>query len=162
MHKEVLIQKNSFLVYRIGADLFASNSDEVRNILEVSMVIKDKDAGSQFINNNGNKIPIYEIAEDLSIAQNRDINSSVLVLEMSNIKLMAGFVVDEVISLVDIKQENLIEIPRIGNKYRLEYIDRIAKINEKIIRILNIQNIITRNVNLLKSSNLKQKQIVFQ
>jgi len=161
MYKENFNYNKSFLVYRIGDDLFASDSDQVRNILDTSYISKNSPQHSPVININGNEIPLLDIAQKMDISNPTQINPCLIIIDFNNNESeMIGIIVDEVKALIDIQNENFVEVPRIGSLYREEYINRIAKINEEIIRILDLKNIVNREFKILKNSHMYQKQIV--
>ncbi|HAF31007.1 MAG TPA: hypothetical protein DCG75_18370 [Bacteroidales bacterium] len=163
MFKETLNTRKSFLIYRIGDNLFASDSDQVRNIVDTTFIVKDSEQQSLIININGKEIPVFNISEIIGNKKPESTNQLIIVMEIKNYKSqITSFIVDEVKELIDIQNENCIKIPMNEIKYCERYINKMVKINNEFIGILDIENLVNSEVDVIKNQFSKQKHAICQ
>lgn len=162
MFKKTLNCRESILIYRIGDNLFASDSDQVRNILDTSCIIKDWEQQSLVTNINGKRIPLFNISERLGNKKTESIHRVIIVMETKNYNTpIISFMVDEIKKLIDVKNEDYIKLPCIGFKNCEKYIKKMVKINNEFIGILDIENLINSENERIKNQYSNQKQAIY-
>jgi len=99
------------------------------------------------INLRGNIIPLYGLRSRFNLAEKElDSNSIVIIAQTGNEKQrIVGFIVDAVSDVVSITKEDLSETPQFDNKVDVQFIEKIGKIGNRMIIIINLVNFFSEN-----------------
>ena len=152
----------SYLSFKLGDELFAANVAKVLNILEMTKITKVPKAPKYMkgvINLRGAVLPVIDTRikfemEETEITKNTCI--LVLDINMDNDSIHVGALVDSVQEVLEIEKEEIEPPPSIGNKYKSEFIDGMAKLNDEFIMILNMDRVFsTDELTSLKVSTEK-------
>jgi purine-binding chemotaxis protein CheW len=159
MSEEKISKINSYLTFKLGNEFFAANVSKVLNILEMTKVTKVPKAPAYMkgvINLRGSVLPLVDtrIKFDMPEAEYTT-NTCILVLDilLNNESVHVGALVDSVQEVIEIDEKNIQPPPSIGTRYRSEFIEGIAKVEEEFIMILNMDLIFsTDELCILKQS----------
>jgi len=135
---------NSFLSFRLGDELFASNVGKVLEILEIPKITKVPRSPAFMrgvVNLRGNVLPVIDTRIKFGLPTIDDtINSCILVLnlELEGKSIVLGTIVDQVQEVMEIDESSIQQLPTVGARYKTEFIDGMVKKDDQFIMLLNI------------------------
>jgi purine-binding chemotaxis protein CheW len=157
---------NSYLTFKLGNEFFAANVSKVLNILEMTKVTKVPKAPSYMkgvINLRGAVLPLVDTRIKFDMPETEyTTNTCILVLDitLNNESVHVGALVDSVQEVLEIDDANIQPPPSIGTKYKSEFIEGVAKVEEEFIMILNMDLIFsTDELSLLKETFHEEEHI---
>lgn len=159
MSNETKNRINSYLTFKLGDEFFAANVSKVLNILEMTKITKVPKAPSYMkgvINLRGSVLPLIDTRIKFDMPETEyTTNTCILVLDifLNNETVHVGALVDSVQEVIELDDANIQPPPSIGTRYRSEFIEGIAKVDEEFIMILNMDLIFsTDELSLLKET----------
>jgi purine-binding chemotaxis protein CheW len=151
---------NSYLTFKLGEEIFGANVSKVLNILEMTKITKVPKAPNYMkgvINLRGAVLPLIDTRLKFDMPETEyTTNTCILVLdiELNGESVHVGALVDCVQEVIEIDDSQIQPPPSIGSKYKSEFIEGMAKINEEFIMLLNMDLIFSTNeLSLLKDSS---------
>ena len=135
---------NSYLSFCLGEEIFAANVSKVLNILEmtkVTKVPKSPEYMKGVINLRGQVLPLIDTRLKFGMTETEyTTNTCILVLDINieHESVQLGAIVDAVREVVEINDINIQPPPSIGSKYKSEFIEGVAQINEDFVMLLNM------------------------
>jgi len=162
MNEKEIIQANisSYLTFKLGDEIFAANVGKVLNILEMTKVTKVPKAPVYMkgvINLRGSVLPLIDTRIKFEMEETvYTTNTCILVLDinMNGESVHVGALVDSVQEVLEFDDRQIQPPPSIGTRYKSEFIDGMAKINDDFIMILNMDMVFsTEELSLLKESS---------
>lgn len=151
---------NSYLSFKLGEEIFGANVSKVINILEITKITKVPKAPSYMkgvINLRGTVLPLIDTRIKFDMGETiYTPNTCILVLDLdvSGEIIRVGALVDSVQEVLEIDETEIMPPPSIGSKYKSEFIEGIAKINDDFIMLLNMDLIFSSSeLSLLKDSS---------
>ncbi len=135
---------NSYLTFKLGNEFFAANVSKVLNILEMTKVTKVPKAPAYMkgvINLRGSVLPLVDTRIKFDMPETEyTANTCILVLDiiLSNESVHVGALVDSVQEVLELDDANIQPPPSIGTRYRSEFIEGVAKVEDEFIIILNM------------------------
>ena len=162
MNEKEIIQANisSYLTFKLGDEIFAANVGKVLNILEMTKVTKVPKAPVYMkgvINLRGSVLPLIDTRIKFEMEETvYTTNTCILVLDinMNGESVHVGALVDSVQEVLEFDDRQIQPPPSIGTKYKSEFIEGMAKINDDFIMILNMDMVFsTEELSLLKESS---------
>ena len=158
--KDSATKINSYLTFMLGEEIFGANVAKVLNILEMTKITKVPKAPSYMkgvINLRGSVLPLIDTRIKFDMGETvYTPNTCILVLDidMSGETVHVGALVDSVQEVLEIDDANIQPPPSIGSKYKSEFIEGMAKINDDFIMLLNMDLIFSSSeLSLLKESS---------
>jgi purine-binding chemotaxis protein CheW len=150
---------NSYLTFKLGNEVFGANVGKILNILEMTKITKVPKAPSFMkgvINLRGSVLPLIDTRIKFELPETEyTANTCILVLdiELQNEPVHVGALVDAVQEVIEIDDSQIQPPPSIGSKYRSEFIEGMAKINDEFIMLLNMDMIFSNSeISLLRDS----------
>lgn len=143
--------KQSYLTFNLGNEIFAANVEKVLNILEmtpITKVPKSPDYMKGVINLRGNVLPVIDLRIKFGMPPSEiTVDSCIVVLntEIENDMIVLGTLVDGVSEVLEIEEEKIEPSPTIGTKYKPEFLKGIWKRENGFVMILNIDLIFSTN-----------------
>ncbi len=151
---------NSYLSFKLGEEIFGANVSKVLNILEITKITKVPKAPVYMkgvINLRGSVLPLIDTRIKFDMGETvYTPNTCILVLDidMNGEIVHVGALVDSVHEVLEIEDTQILPPPSIGSKYKSEFIEGIAKINDDFIMLLNMDLIFSSSeLSLLKDSS---------
>ncbi len=138
---------NSFLSFKLGEETYAANVSKVLNILEmvkITKVPKAPDYMKGVINLRGTVLPLVDTRIKFGLEETAyTSNTCILVLdiEMEGETVQVGALVDSVQEVLELNNEEILPPPSIGKKYKSEFIEGMAKMDDQFIMVLNMDMI---------------------
>ena len=159
MSNDIKSKINSYLTFKLGDEFFAANVSKVLNILEMTKITKVPKAPPYMkgvINLRGSVLPLVDTRIKFDMPETEYTNNTcILVLDviLNNETVHVGALVDSVQEVLEFDDANIQPPPSIGIRYRSEFIEGIAKVEEEFIMILNMDLIFsTDELSILKES----------
>jgi len=141
----------NYVVFRLATEIFAipvSIAHEIIGYQEVTEV-PDMDSFIKGVTNvRGNIMPVIDLRQKFDMPEKEvDIDTAIIVLDMQidNKNYRLGIIVDKVISVLEIKDAEILPVPNVGSKYNSNFVNGISKIESDYVVILNIIKIFTKN-----------------
>lgn len=159
-------KNNSYLSFRLGKEEFASHVNKVINILEMSRITKVPKAPEYMkgvINLRGTVLPVIDTCykfglDPIEFTENTCI--VVMDLKLGDDNVLVGALVDEVISVLEISQNEILPPPNIGNKFKSEFITGMVKVEENFVMVLDMEKVFdSEELMELKSKMKKESQV---
>ena len=129
-----------FVVFKLGSESFAINTNKVQNISEmisITSVPKSPEYIKGLINLRGNIKPLVDIRMLLSIVDDNE-TENIIILKIGEEEV--GIAVDRVIEVLEIEEDKM---KSLENKPK-EYVDGVVNIEDDIITIINVDKILSK------------------
>jgi len=150
---------NSYLTFKLDNEYFAANVSKVLNILEMTKITKVPKSPPYMkgvINLRGAVLPLIDTRIKFDMPETEfTTNTCILVLEIEiqGDTIHVGALVDSVHEVIELEKKQILPAPSIGNKYKSEFIEGIAKVEEDFVMILDMDLIFsTDEITMLKDS----------
>ncbi len=138
---------NSFLTFKIGNELFATNVSKVHHILEMQRITEIPDAPDYFkgvINLRGTVLPVADLnikfgMPPLEFTKDTCIIVTDVLIENDTISI--GLLVEAVSEVMEITENQILPPPSIGAKYKSKFIHGMVQSGEQFILLINIDTI---------------------
>ncbi len=144
MNQDNLSKINSYLSFKLGEEEFAAHVGKVLNILEMTKITEVPRAPEYMkgvINLRGTVLPVIDTRIKFGMPPTEyTTNTCIIVLdiEMDSESIHVGALVDAVQAVLEIDKGAIMPPPSIGSKYKSDFIEGVANIDEKFIMILNM------------------------
>ena len=130
-----------------GADI--RNISEVLEYCEVTRVPRSPSNMAGVINLRGHVVPVINLRDEFELSPREpDVDTCIVIFEFNDDfhqTHLLGCIVDSVSEVMEISPEQLTEPPKIGNHIDPSFIDHIAKVDEKFIILVNMQQILSQD-----------------
>ncbi len=139
---------NQYVVFSVENEEYGIPILSVQEIISLPGITKISgvpDYIPGIINLRGNIIPLYVLRSKFNMeAKELNSNSIVIIVETgSEKKRTVGFIVDAVSDVVSITDDNLSETPEFSTTIDINYIEKIGKVGNRLIVIINLFNFFT-------------------
>ena len=132
---------------RLEDELFAIEAESVREILDLTPITRVPNASAfvfGLINVRGAVVPLADFRVMFGMERrppNQDTRIVVIEIEMEGEAIVAGLLADKVHDVTDIEAASIEEAPKVGMRWRPEFIKGIGKRNGGFIIIPNLERI---------------------
>lgn len=153
----------SFLSFQLEDETFAVNVHKVLEVLEKQHITKVPNAPHYIkgvINFRGEVIPVIESRDKFNMSPR--VNNDKIVIIVLDVKkkgnnIMVAAIADQVRDVLEIKPDQIAEVPEMGSNYNTEFITGMVKVDDGFMMILDIDKIFSEEeINLLNVSNLEE------
>lgn len=139
---------HKYLIFTIQDELYGIPIGKVREVIRYVNITPVHDVNpflKGVINLRGKIVPVIDMRLKFGLKEQEYNERSVfLIVDMTGKEIYnIGISVDKVHDVVNINQEDFEKAPEIGLKLKNQFLYGIAKIEEKIVMILNIDQILT-------------------
>ncbi len=151
MNSENITKINTFLSFKLGEEEFAAHVGKVLNILEMTKITEVPKAPEYMkgvINLRGTVLPVIDTRIKFGMPKTEyTTNTCIIVLdiEMDGDSIHVGALVDSVQAVLELDNSKIMPAPSIGSKYKSEFIEGVANIDDKFIMILNMDAVFSSN-----------------
>ncbi len=156
---------SSYLSFKLADEEFALHVEKVLNILEMTKITEIPKAPYYMkgvINLRGTVLPVIDTRLKFGMTKTEYTEKTCIIvmeLTLDNNVVLVGSLVDEVLSVLEIASNEIQAPPSIGSKYRAEFINGMAKVNEKFTMLLDMEKVFTLNELFVLKDNMKQEVI---
>lgn len=144
-----LTATRSYLSFKLEDETFAVEVAKVLEILEIppiTKVPKSPPFMTGVINLRGSVLPVIDTRVKFNLDPTEyTINTCIVVFKVQTGQdsLTLGALVDSVQEVLEIDPQQVHASPSLGNKYRSEFILGMARVNDRFLMILNIDEVFT-------------------
>ena len=137
----------SYLTFKLGDEEFAAHVSKVLNILELTKITevpKSPNYMTGVITLRGSVLPVIDTRIKFGMTPTEFTPSTCIVvmdIDLEGESVHVGALVDSVQAVVEIEHDQIMPPPSLGNKYRSEFIEGVANINDKFVMILNMDEV---------------------
>ena len=140
-------ETTQYLTFKLEEEVFAVDVAKIREILDFTLATKvpgTPDFMRGVVNVRGNVVPVVDmrLKFGLSITE-KTVDTCIVVMEIAveDDKTVLGALVDSVQEVFELEANQIEPPPRIGSRWRTEFIKGIGKRNEELIIILDIDRV---------------------
>lgn len=160
----VRAKAGKYLTFKLGDEIYGLEILKVQEIIgmmKITAVPKMPEFIRGVINLRGKIIPVVNLRVKFNMPrQENTVKSCIIVVQIrqqSNIFTM-GILVDEVSEVLNISQEQIDDPPSFGSAVDVDFIMGMGKIIQKVVILLDIDNVITKEeADIIHTSNIKGK-----
>jgi purine-binding chemotaxis protein CheW len=142
-------ESNSYLTFRLGDETFGAHVSQVLNILDLTNITdvpKTPVYMKGVINLRGMVLPVIDARIKFGMSEKEYTSNTCIVvmdLDLDGETIHIGTIVDEVVSVIEIEENQIEPPPSIGNKYKSEFIYGMAKEEEDFIMLLDMNKVLS-------------------
>ncbi len=137
-------QVNKYLTFYIKNQVFGipiADVVQITGMQEIEEVPEFPSYAKGIINLRGIIVPIIDVRLRLK-KQEIEYNERTCIIVTNIEGLYIGFIVDSVNEVINIYNENISEPPQVGNNYVITYITGLAKLDKKIIILIDLNKLL--------------------
>lgn len=147
MAEPVKSKTNQYVTFRLGEEIFALDVFRVLEVLDLMSITKVPQS-SEFmcgvINVRGSVVPVVDLRLKFGLSPiDNTVTTRIMVAEIDfeGETIVTGALADAVLDVMDILPESIEPPPKVGSRRGIEFIDGIARQDDRFIMILNIDRI---------------------
>jgi purine-binding chemotaxis protein CheW len=136
------------LTLKLDDEIFAIEADRVREILDLVPITAVPNASrfaSGLVNVRGRIVPLADLRVAFGMRQmddNQDTRIVVVESEIEGEPTVVGILADKVYDVTDISHEAIEDVPRVGMRWRADYVSGVGKRQGQFIIIPDLQRIL--------------------
>ncbi len=144
MSRESITETTQYLTFKLDDEVFAVDVAKVREILDFTPATKvpgTPEFMRGIINVRGNVVPVVDMRLKFGLTQTeKTVDTCIVVMEIAvdDDTTVLGALVDSVQEVFELEPGQIEPPPRIGTRWRTEFIRGIGKRNNELIIILDI------------------------
>jgi purine-binding chemotaxis protein CheW len=147
MNASEITESAQYLTFRLEDEVFAINVAQVREVLDLTKITKvprTPDFMRGVINVRGNVVPVVDLRLKFGLPKTTNtLDTRIVVMELllEGETTVVGALADSVHEVMDLEPANIEKPPKIGSRWRSEFIRGIGKQEDQFIIILDIDRI---------------------
>ncbi len=147
LKETALADTGQYLTFKIGDEVFALEVSQVREVLDMSRITRvprAPDFMRGVINVRGSVVPVVDLRLKFGLTQTENtVDTRIVVMEISldGESAVLGALADSVDEVIELAPAHIENPPRIGMRWRTEFIKGIGKRDDKFIIILDIDRV---------------------
>lgn len=147
MSDTTLSEAALYLTFKLGDEVFSIDVAQVREVLELSTITKVPQAPEFMrgvINVRGSVIPVVDLRLKFGMTRTEEtVYTRIIVmdLDLDGETTVLGAMADSVHEVIELDGGSIEDPPKIGSRWRTEFIKGIGKRNEEFIIILDIDRV---------------------
>jgi purine-binding chemotaxis protein CheW len=165
MSAAAITDTTQFLTFKLDHEIFAVDVAKVREILDFTPAVKvpgTPEFMRGVINVRGNVVPVVDMRLKFGMSQTeKTVDTCIVILEMTVEEdvTVLGALVDSVQEVFEMEAGQIEPPPKIGTRWRTEFIKGIGKHNNELIIILNVDTVFsTDELAVFRNSGLTAPQ----
>ena len=147
MSTTAITETTQYLTYKLADEVFAVDVAKVREILDFTPATKvpgTPEFMRGVINVRGNVVPVVDMRLKFGLTKTeKTVDTCIVVMEITvdEDTTVLGALVDSVQEVFEIEASQIEPPPRMGTRWRTEFIKGIGKRNDELIIILDIDRV---------------------
>ena len=139
-----ITDNSQYITFKLGDELFAINVAQVREVLEPSQITKVPTAPEYMrgvVNVRGQATPVVDLRLRFGLPMGTDtVHTRIIVmeLELDGQATVLGGIADSVHEVIELDPANVVPPPRLGMRWRTEFIDGMGKRGDDFLIVLNV------------------------
>jgi purine-binding chemotaxis protein CheW len=166
MSAKKITQTALYITFKLGDEMFSIDVAQVREILDmipITKVPQSPDFMRGVINVRGSVVPVVDMRLKFGMSETqKTVNTRIIVMELSfdGETTVLGALADAVHDVIELEPNQIEDPPKIGSRWRTEFIKGIGKRNNQFIILLDIDQIFsTEELALVDGSTSKTPTI---
>lgn len=166
MRDTEITETSQYLTFKLGDEAFALDVVQVREVLDICPITKvpgTPEFMKGVINVRGSVVPVMDLHLKFGLLEARNtLDTRIIVMELDIDGEMSvlGTLADSVDEVIDLEPGQIEPPPRIGMRWRTEFIKGIGKKDDQFIILLNIDRVFSSEelavVDAVESSDVAQ------
>ncbi|MBF0541456.1 MAG: purine-binding chemotaxis protein CheW [Nitrospirae bacterium] len=160
-----LLKAGKYLTFELGNEIYGLEILKVQEIIgmmNVTRVPKTATYVRGVINLRGKVIPVIDLRLKFGLEAKPDTERTCIIvvkIEVKQLEMTMGIIVDEVSEVLDIQTSQLEETPSFSSNMNTDYLLGIGKVEEKVIMLLDIDKVLSNaeEAELLNIANKEEK-----
>ncbi|MEI7671844.1 MAG: chemotaxis protein CheW [Syntrophales bacterium] len=142
-----ITETTQYLTFKMADEIFAVDVVKIREILDFTPATKvpgTPDFMRGVINVRGNVVPVVDMRMKFGLSETqRTVDTCIVVMEIAveEDRTVLGALVDSVQEVFELEAALIVPPPKIGSRWRAEFIKGIGKRNNELIIILDIDRV---------------------
>jgi purine-binding chemotaxis protein CheW len=151
----LIAETAQYITFKLGDELFAINVNQVREVLELSLITKVPNAPKYMrgvVNVRGKATPVVDLRLKFGLPGAPDtIHSRIVVMELDldGEQTIVGGIADSVHEVVELEPGQINPPPQIAMRWRTELIQGMGRRGDEFIIILNINQVFASDTAVL-------------
>ncbi|MDQ5985203.1 MAG: Chemotaxis protein CheW [Syntrophus sp. SKADARSKE-3] len=151
MSAMAITETTQYLTFKLSDEIFAVDVAKVREILDYTPATKVPNTPEFMrgvINVRGNVVPVMDMRLKFGLSSTeKTVDTCIIVMEIvvEEDKTTLGALVDSVQEVFELEASQIEPPPRIGTRWRTEFIRGIGKRNNELIIILDTDKVFSNN-----------------
>lgn len=147
METTEITETTQYLTFKLAGEIFAVDVAKVREILDFTPATKVPGTPKFMrgvVNVRGNVVPVVDMRLKFGLSETeKSVDTCIVVMEIEveDDKTVLGALVDSVQEVFELEPHQIVPPPRLGTRWRTEFIKGIGKRNEELIIILDIDRV---------------------
>jgi len=147
MSRENITETIQYLTFKLDDEMYALEVYRVREVLDLSNITKvpnTPDFMKGVINVRGSVVPVINLRLKFGMSEiDSTVDTRIVVMElfMEGDNTVLGAIADSVHEVIDIDPDQIEDPPKIGSRWRTEFIKGIGKRDDEFIIILDIERL---------------------
>lgn len=147
MNTAELAEATQYLTFKLADEIFAIDVEKVREILDYTEATKVPGTPEYMqgvINVRGNVVPVVDMRLKFGLkATEKTVDTCIVVMEIivEEDSTVLGALVDSVQEVFELEANQIEPPPRIGTRWRMEFIKGLGKRNNELMIILDIDRV---------------------
>jgi len=135
------------LTFKLEEEMFSINVSQVREVLDLSKITKMPNAPDFMrgvINVRGNVVPVVDMRVKFGLPEiDNTVNTRIVVMDLAldDEKVVMGAIADSVHDVVELDPDQIEPPPKIGNRWRTDFIRGIGKQDDEFIMMLDVDRV---------------------
>ncbi len=140
-------KKEHYLSIKLDTELFAVGVHKVLEVLEQQQITKVPNVSQMIqgvINFRGEILPVIDTRQKFNMPKrNPEQKYVIIVLELkrNSKQIMLGIIADAVKDVLEINEEDIKEVPDIGNKINTSFLKGMIKMESKFLMLLDVDKV---------------------
>lgn len=140
----MITETSQYMTFKLGAELFAINVAQVREVLEVAQITKVPTAPCYMrgvVNVRGQSTPVVDLRLKFGLPESPDtVHTRIIVmeLELDGEATVLGGIADSVHEVIELEPSSINPPPRIAMRWRTDFIQGMGKRGDDFIIILDV------------------------
>ena len=147
--KEPTDLEGKYLTFNLIEEFYGVKVDWIMQIIAIPEITKIPQTPifvKGVINLRGKIIPVIDLRIKFMLSeQEYNERTSIIIVKfkVDQREICIGIIVDRVIEVLDIPDEEIEKTPAFGTDIEMKFIQGMAKVKQKVVSLLNIENILT-------------------
>lgn len=158
-------EAGSYLSFKLAEESFAVHVNDVLNILEMTKITSIPNTPVYLkgvINLRGLVLPVVDARLKFNMEEKEyTTNTCIIVMDLDGDDgvIHVGFIVDQVLEVLELDESQVEPPPTLGTNYKTEFITGMAKVRETFVMLLDMSKIFSiSEFDLLKSKNKEEAE----
>jgi purine-binding chemotaxis protein CheW len=140
----MITETSQYMTFKLGAELFAINVAQVREVLEVAQITKVPTAPRYMrgvVNVRGQSTPVVDLRLKFGLPESADtVHTRIIVMELDldGEPTVLGGIADSVHEVIELEPGSINPPPRIAMRWRTDFIQGMGKRGDDFIIILDV------------------------